>query len=45
MINTQSMDKWESADLVLKNIVKQFDDGSGQTVTAVNDLSLTIKKR
>ena len=44
MINTQSMDKWESADLVLKNIVKQFDDGSGQTVTAVNDLSLTIKK-
>ena len=38
------MDKWESADLVLKNIVKQFDDGSGQTVTAVNDLSLTIKK-
>jgi iron(III) transport system ATP-binding protein len=44
MINTQSMDKWESADLVLKNIVKQFDDGSGQKVTAVNDLSLTIKK-
>jgi iron(III) transport system ATP-binding protein len=43
-INKQSMDKWESADLVLKNIVKQFDDGSGQTVTAVNDLSLTIKK-
>ena len=44
MINTQSMNKWESADLVLKNIVKQFDDGSGQKVTAVNDLSLTIKK-
>ena len=44
MINTQSIDKWESADLVLKNIVKQFDDGSGQKVTAVNDLSLTIKK-
>jgi len=42
-VNTQLADKWESADLVLKNIVKLFDDGSGQTVTAVDNLSLTIQ--
>ena len=27
MINAQSMDKWESADLVLKNIIKKHRFG------------------
>ncbi|MEW5816887.1 MAG: ABC transporter ATP-binding protein [Spirochaetota bacterium] len=36
--------KWEPEDLILKNIVKTFDDGRGRLVQAVNDLSLTIGK-
>ncbi len=37
-------DKWEAEDLVLRNIVKTFDDRRGGIVYAVNDISLTIQK-
>jgi iron(III) transport system ATP-binding protein len=36
--------KWESEDLVLKNIIKTFDDGKGNIITAVDNISIKIAK-
>lgn len=36
--------KWETEDLVLKNIIKTFDDGKGNKITAVDNISLKIVK-
>jgi len=36
--------KWESEDLVLKNIIKTFDDGKGNVLNAVDNVSLKIAK-
>ena len=44
ILDTRSSMKWESEDLILRNIIKTFDDGKGNIITAVDDVSLKITK-